>query len=176
VLKPHLAAVYAVHLQRANPIYETPTRRILARCLGEERRHVAAGAAVLARLAVGPEERRAVEWGERLREALRRAGGVTGGDAEPAFEAPDKDIDITNDVIALDSTFARDRVPEDLVGAVSREYRDAEIVACAKLGDYRFIRVRARDAAAIRLVQTQWRRADGDWRLVASDVVRTDPA
>lgn len=176
VLKPHLAAVYAGHLERANPVYEPPTRRILARCLGEERRHVAAGAAVLAHLGAGRDERRATEWAERLREVLRRAGGVTGEEAEPAFEAPDKDVDITNDVIALESTFARDRVPDDLVVAVGREYRDAEIVACAKLGEYRFVRVRARDAAAVRLVQTQWRRAGSDWRLVASDVVRTDPA
>jgi hypothetical protein len=176
VLKPHLAAVYAAHLQRANPIYEPPTRRILARCLGEERRHVAAGAAVLAHLAAGQDERRAAEWTQRLREALRRAGGVTGGEPEPALEAPQDDVDISNDVIALDSTFARDRVPADLVAAVGREYHDGEIVACAKLGDYRLVRVRARDGAAVRLVQSRWRRADGDWRLVASDVVRTDLA
>jgi hypothetical protein len=176
VLKPHLAAVYAAHLQRANPIYEPPTRRILARCLAEERRHVAAGDAVLTRLAAGPDARRAEDWAQRLREALRGAGGVTGGDVDPAFEAPDHDVDITNDVVALDSTFARDRVPADLAAAVSRTYGDAEIVACAKLGDYRLVRVRAREAAGVRLVQTQWRRAEGDWRLVTSDVVRTDLA
>src|SRR5947207_12871034 len=43
VLKPHLAAVYARHLADANGIYEPPTRRILQRCLGEERRHGPAG-------------------------------------------------------------------------------------------------------------------------------------
>ena len=40
VLKPHLIDVYAAHLARANPVYEPPTRRILERCLADERRHV----------------------------------------------------------------------------------------------------------------------------------------
>jgi 1,2-phenylacetyl-CoA epoxidase catalytic subunit len=176
VFKPHLVAVYASHLARANPIYEPPTRRILARCLDDERRHVAAGAAVLDRLAVGAAADRAARWTEELREALRRAGGVTGTDPEPAFEAARREVDISNDVIALDSRFERDRVPEDLAGAVRSEYADGEIVACAKIGQYRLVRVRARDSGGVRLVQTQWRRADGTWRLVASDVVRTDPA
>jgi hypothetical protein len=176
VLKPHLAAVYAAHLERANPIYEPPTRRILGRCLGDERRHVAAGGAVLDRLAVGPAGERADRWTERLREALRRARGVTGAEAEPAFETARRDVDISNDVIALDSRFAPDRVPDDLAAAVRSEYADGEIVACAKIGQYRLVRVRARDTEGVRLVQTQWRRADGTWRLVASDVVRTDPA
>ena len=43
VLKPHLLGVYQAHLGRANPVYEPPTRRILERCLEEERRHAAAG-------------------------------------------------------------------------------------------------------------------------------------
>jgi 1,2-phenylacetyl-CoA epoxidase catalytic subunit len=50
VLKPHLATLYARHLALTNPVYEPPTRRILARCLEEERRHVTAGAVVLDRL------------------------------------------------------------------------------------------------------------------------------
>ncbi|HXH82533.1 MAG TPA: hypothetical protein VNN07_06340, partial [Candidatus Tectomicrobia bacterium] len=50
VLKPHLATVYERHLDVANPIYEPPTRRILERCVDEERRHAAAGEVVLARL------------------------------------------------------------------------------------------------------------------------------
>jgi len=41
VLKPHLATVYERHLAVANPVYEPPTRRILARCVEEERRHAA---------------------------------------------------------------------------------------------------------------------------------------
>jgi len=38
VLKPHLATVYERHLAVANPVYEPPTRRILDRCIAEERR------------------------------------------------------------------------------------------------------------------------------------------
>ena len=176
VLKPHLAAVYAAHLERANPVYEPPTRRILGRCLNEERRHVAAGTAVLERLAAGAGAERAARWTERLREALRRAGGVTGGQAEPPFESVRTDVDISNDLVALESRFAPDRVPEDLARAVRDEYPGAEIVACAKLGQYRLVRVRAWHPAGVRLVQTQWRHADDAWRLVTSDVVRDDPA
>src|SRR6185503_15988775 len=80
VLKPHLATVYERHLAVANPVYEPPTRRILARCLEEERRHAAAGALVLGRLTAGDPslETRARAWERRLFEALTDAGGVTG--------------------------------------------------------------------------------------------------
>src|SRR5262245_42069613 len=42
ILKPSLVAAYERQLAESNPIYEPPTRRILQRCLDEERRHVAA--------------------------------------------------------------------------------------------------------------------------------------
>src|SRR5262249_38881935 len=41
VLKPHLLATYRDHLARANSVYEPPTRRILARCIADEERHIA---------------------------------------------------------------------------------------------------------------------------------------
>jgi hypothetical protein len=176
VLKPHLAAVYAAHLGRANPVYEPPTRRILERCLGEERRHVAAGAAVLRH--VGAEdgaERRARQWVERLGDALRAAGGVTGVETAPAFEAVNEAVDARGDLVALDSVFARERVPPDLAAAVAGQYRDATIVACARLGDYRLVKVRVPGAGGSTLVQSRWRRGDEGWRVVASDVLRTDP-
>src|SRR5215470_11444445 len=50
VLKPHLVATYEDHLRRVNEVYEPPTQRILARLIEEERRHVAAGATVVAHL------------------------------------------------------------------------------------------------------------------------------
>src|SRR5205823_7091986 len=79
VLKPHLAAVYARHLADANGIYEPPTRRILQRCLDEERRHIAAGALSIERYGADAEwRRRADEWEQRLLAALEAAGGVTG--------------------------------------------------------------------------------------------------
>lgn len=79
VLKPHLVAVYEAHLERLNPVYEPPTQRILERCLSDERRHVAEGAAVLDTLARTPAERaRVVAWESELRGMLDAHGGVTG--------------------------------------------------------------------------------------------------
>jgi len=84
VIKPHLATVYERHLAVANPVYEPPTRRILVRCIEEERRHAAAGALVLDRLiartpALGE---RARQWERRVLDALTTARGIT-GDVEP---------------------------------------------------------------------------------------------
>ena len=82
VLKPHLIAVYAAHLDRANAVYEPPTRRVLERCLVDERRHVADGEAVLDALVRTPAERaRAMEWERDLRDRLDASGGVAGSAA-----------------------------------------------------------------------------------------------
>ncbi len=78
VLKPHLAETYARHLARANPVYEPPTRRILERCLADERRHVAEGERALTALAESEEHRaRVAAWEAELRRRLGEAGGVT---------------------------------------------------------------------------------------------------
>ncbi|HEX2500615.1 MAG TPA: hypothetical protein VHO73_04100 [Methylomirabilota bacterium] len=80
VLKPHLVAVYAAHLARANPVYEPPTRRILERCLSDERRHLGEGASVLEALARTPADRARVSaWERELRGMLTAHGGLTGG-------------------------------------------------------------------------------------------------
>ena len=86
VLKPHLVETYAAHLTRANPIYEPPTRRILERCLADERRHVEEGEVVLATLA-GDDRRRArvAAWAAELGMLLVEAGGVTGAGATGAI-------------------------------------------------------------------------------------------
>ena len=82
VLKPHLVTVYAAHLDRVNPVYEPPTRRILERCLADERRHVADGEAVLTALARTSADRDRVEaWERDLRDRLNASGGVVGGSA-----------------------------------------------------------------------------------------------
>src|SRR5215467_9085989 len=88
VLKPHLIATYTAHLAAANPVYEPPTRRILERCVAEERRHVAAAAIVLDRLLDGDGKRRADAWQTELQRALAAAGGVTGRTPNPPV-APD---------------------------------------------------------------------------------------
>ena len=178
VLKPRLAAVYAAHLARANPVYEPPTRRILERCLGEERRHVVAGDAVLERLTSEPgSKHRADQWRQRLWEALRAAGGVAGEEKDPAFEAPASGVDARGDLVALDSTFDSTHVPADLAEAVAAHYPDSEVVAIARIGEYRLVRVRrAGQGGSAAIVQGQWRRAADGWRLVGDDIVRVDPA
>jgi hypothetical protein len=90
VLKPHLATVYERHLAVANPVYEPPTRRILRRCIEEERRHVAAAARVLDRLvAFDPTlTARARAWERRLVDALAAAGGATGDVDTPMIVPP----------------------------------------------------------------------------------------
>jgi hypothetical protein len=90
VIKPHLATVYERHLAVANPVYEPPTRRILMRCIEEERRHAAAGAFVLDRRLAGDRGlvERAQTWERRLLDALEAAGGVTGDVEPPLVAAP----------------------------------------------------------------------------------------
>jgi hypothetical protein len=82
VLKPHLIGVYQHHLDRTNPVYEPPTRRILERCLAEERRHVADATPVLETLLADPRMRARAEAWEGELDALLRASGGLGGDGE----------------------------------------------------------------------------------------------
>jgi hypothetical protein len=90
VLKPHVATVYERHLAVANPVYEPPTRRILERCLAEERRHAAAGEHVLRRLLASDpvQPSRARAWEQRLLAALAAAGGITGDVEAPLIVPP----------------------------------------------------------------------------------------
>jgi 1,2-phenylacetyl-CoA epoxidase catalytic subunit len=79
VLKPHLAATYAHHLEHANPVYEPPTLRILERCLIEERQHLADGERMLVALANSePRRARVAAWEAELTRRLAEAGGMTG--------------------------------------------------------------------------------------------------
>ena len=102
--------MYERHPAVANPVYEPPTRRILSRCLEEERRHAAAGALVLGRLtaAYPALETRARAWERRLLAALGDAGGVT-GDVEaplivPPALMPDPAV-VAQDIVALPAAF-----------------------------------------------------------------------
>jgi 1,2-phenylacetyl-CoA epoxidase catalytic subunit len=79
VLKPHLISHYSAHVTAANPVYEPPTIRILARMLEEEKSHVEKGLVLLDDLLDSPEKhRRAVQWQAHLEELLGASGGVTG--------------------------------------------------------------------------------------------------
>jgi hypothetical protein len=122
VLKPHLVTVYARHLGATNAVYEPPTRRILARCLEEERRHAAAGTVVLERLARDAAARaRAADWERRLLEALEKAGGVTGDVPAPLVDtallgvAPDA---VASDLVQVPPDFDSAVLPPDLAAAV----------------------------------------------------------
>ena len=213
VLKPHLAAIYARHLDDANGIYEPPTRRILQRCLDEERRHVAAGALIVARFGAAAEwRRRADEWEQRMLAALGAAGGITGTAgterdfADPSSAATDASPWFpARDVIALGSAFDPSVVPPELAArleahgkallagdrdglaldvlpaaraAVDATYVDlrgpwerARVVACAKIGAYRVVKLALDGVAGRATLQIRWQPVDGAWRVAAADVV-----
>jgi hypothetical protein len=206
VVKPHLVAAYAAHQADANAIYEPPTRRILARCLEEERRHVAAGAVVLDRLFAGERER-AARWEAHLRGELARAGGLVTESDEPRAAAPAPDP--AGDLVALDSVFEpgvlgeefaavlhahrRALVEDDeraLAGqvapaargailelyATARPVADAVVVASARIGAYRIVKLALRGARTLSVIQLEWRRDESGWRIVAGECVRSEPA
>jgi hypothetical protein len=205
VLKPHLVGAYRAHLAEANPIYEPPTRRILERCLAEERRHVAAGAVILERLSAS-RPGLAEEWQGRLLDELGRVEGLAG--AREAVAADDRVPDPAGDLVALQSVFDPALVEPELANAldihraalvagdldrlapqatveacatVGHLYRDlgptleASVVACARVGAYRFIKLLLRGPRAASVVQLEWRRHDDGWRIVAGALVRSEP-
>ena len=206
VVKPHLVAAYAAHQADANAIYEPPTRRILARCLDEERRHVAAGAVVLDRL-VGADRTRADEWERYLRGELARTGGLAAEADQATPMVPASDA--SGDLVALDSSFdpavageelnavltahrralieddaaalASQMVPTvrsailELYGAV-RPVVEAAVVAIARIGAYRIVKLTLRGPRTLAVIQLEWRRDESGWRIVAGDLVRSEPA
>ncbi len=210
VLKPHLIAVYAAHLAAANPVYEPPTRRILERAIGEERRHVAAGAVVLGWL-TGHDSvaARVRAWQERLSAALAAAGGLTADTPEPPLASVSGDTDPARDLVALDSCFDPAVVSPDLRAAVEayaaalasgdapdierfvapaersavltacaglRPAREWRLVAQAKVGAHRLIKLRLAGPEGTVVVQTQWRKLDGRWLVVEAEVLSVAPA
>jgi hypothetical protein len=123
VLKPHLLASYAAHIGRANEVYEPPTRRILARCAEDERRHIGDGLAVLRHLASRPDlQARATGWQARMQALLAESGGVTGLGLPPplAGDAGSVASDDGRELISLQGTAARWSMPDDLAAAVGR--------------------------------------------------------
>ncbi len=125
VLKRHLLAEYERHLALANPVYEPPTRRILQRCIQEERRHVAAGMTILESLTRDePARARAQAWERRLLERLGAARGVTGDDEIPSLaDVVREGIQVEADLVVLDSTFTPVALSEELGRAVDAHAR-----------------------------------------------------
>lgn len=148
VLKPHLVTVYARHLALTNPVYEPPTRRILARCLEEERRHAAAGAIVLAPLAADAGARaRVADWERRLLGALEKAGGVTGDVAAPLVDATLLGVTpeaVANDLVPVPPDFDPSVLPAGLAAAVDAHRRALEAGDAARAAT--FIEPAVRDA------------------------------
>lgn len=126
VLKPHLLASYDEHLHRANEVYEPPTRRLLARCAEDERRHISAGVVILRHLAsTSALEARAQAWQARLEDLLAAAGGVTGRGLPPAAPAatPSSAPGLSDDAhefIRLGAKVDHWPIPEDLEAAIRR--------------------------------------------------------
>jgi hypothetical protein len=123
VLKPHVLSVYLDHLERANPVYEPPTRRILLRCIEDERRHIAAGALILGRLWTPALRERASVWQGRLEGLVTTAGGVT-GDGLPPSRPPKTPValelgDDAREWIRLAESVTAWPMPDDLRAAVA---------------------------------------------------------
>jgi len=120
VLKPHLLATYREHQARANPVYEPPTRRILARCIDDEERHIAAGDTILRYLAAGPRVTERVSVRRRHLEGLLAAAGGVTGDGLPTRDAPGaagRPAELSDDAqefIRLEKTTGSWPVPESL--------------------------------------------------------------
>jgi hypothetical protein len=124
VLKPHLLSAYQAHLAQANAVYEPPTRRILARCAEDERRHIAAGEVVLRHLLQrAPLEPRALAWQRQLEALLKASGGVTGQGlpaavrVKPAEESASLSDD-AEEFIRLEQIGRGWSVPHDLQSAL----------------------------------------------------------
>jgi hypothetical protein len=123
VLKPHLLATYEAHLAVANAVYEPPTRRILERCIGEERRHIAAGDAVLRHHApAGAVRSRVDDWEGKLRRQLADSGGLAGdgsGLGVAPFPPSAEADELARQLIAFDEPAPRWPLPEALESALA---------------------------------------------------------
>ena len=216
VLKPHLLASYDAHLAQTNEVYEPPTRRILERCAGDERRHIAAGHVVLRHLLATPAlEARAAAWHASLAASLAASGGVTGSGlaasaptdrTEPATSLSDD----PREFLHLEQSGRCLPVPEELESAVrefagaliarevaaiarfclpgvepgpgvesalaTRRATGSRVVAFAKIGSHRLVKLRLEGPDGSVTLATRWVSAEGGWRAAALDVVALDAA
>jgi hypothetical protein len=212
VLKPHLVTVYARHLASANPVYEPPTRRILVRCLEEERRHAAAGATVLDRLdAYAGARERVADWRYRLFDALDKAGGVTGDVTAPLVDGSLLGVppeSVAPDLVQTSPDFDPAALSADLAAAVDAHRKALEsadgpgvtrwiapdavtaaaaalvplagitstrVVGLAAIGRQQMVKLRVDSARASGLVQLRWAPTPSGWRIVAAELVSTEP-
>lgn len=216
VLKPHLLATYERHLARTNAVYEPPTRRILERCIEDERRHVAAGETILRHLLATPElgARAAARQGT-LAGLLAAAGGVTGDELSapggiPAAATVSGESAEGREFVRLATVASRWPLSEELASAVEalgealvardtgsverwmtpgapwREnlepalararFSGSRVVACARIGQQRAVKLRLEGAEASLALNTRWAPGADGWRVEAVEVVRLDAA
>jgi len=211
VLKPHLIATYERHLGLANGVYEPPTRRILGRCIEDERRHVAAGETVIGHL-MGEDglAERAAAWQGRLEQALAAAAGVSGDElsapaGKPVVVACHGESAEAREFIRLETAATRWPIPDELMealrglgdalvtgdfaraerwlgedavsdgeirSALSKDcYATSRLVACARVGAKRVIKLRLEGAKTSLLLATRWASGSGGWRAEAIEVL-----
>ena len=216
VLKPHLLATYARHLAGANSVYEPPTRRILARCIEDERRHVVAGETIARHLVGGGEHaERAAAWQSRLEALLASGHGVTGDalsapDGLPVYERVDGADAEAAEFIRLERLGGGWPIPEDLAAALraagealvaadagafgrwlalgvapgpgveaavvrSRPSR-SRVVACARLGEQRAVKLRLDGAGGSVALATRWAPTADGWRATFVELAPGEPA
>jgi len=121
VLKPCLLAAYERHLVESNPIYESPTRRVLERCIEEERRHIVAGRTVLGHLATTPVLAARVDRRASELTALLEATSGIAGDGSVALVRPEELHGVANigqDLVGLEKPAGRWPIPAELEAAV----------------------------------------------------------
>lgn len=215
VLKPHLLATYKAHLASANAVYEPPTCRILARCIEDEERHVAAGETVLRHLLRAPEqEARARACEARLWPLLEAAGGVTGAgpvtrvSAAVAPPAPLSDdaaefirleqstgtwpiapalaqaLGAFGDALMVGDPAAARRwlAPEVELGPdLETRLRRAQggrhsIVACARVGEQRLVKLRLDGAHEGVTLLLRWVPTGSEWRVAVLETVSASAA
>jgi hypothetical protein len=126
VLKPCLLGAYERHLAEANPVYEPPTRRILQRCIDEERRHIAAASVVLGHLSSAPGvEARVADWVSRSLARLAGTPGIVGDGITALAQSPvpEQMPHVAQDLVHLEKPAERWPIPEDLARAVDAHAR-----------------------------------------------------
>lgn len=104
---------------------------------------------------------------------------------DPAVVAPDLRADATAHAAALIAgdgpRLARQVAPEArdaVLGLYAGlpPYREWRLVAQAKVGAYRYLKLRLSGPEGAVVLQQQWRRRDGGWRVVEVEVVSAAPA
>jgi hypothetical protein len=84
-------------------------------------------------------------------------------------------------LVSGDEAAVADRIAPPVRSPIVELYRsmapiaEAAVVACARIGAYRIVKLALRGPRALSVVQLEWRRGGGDWRIVAGDVVRSEP-